>query len=45
MKIRDQNGNEVNVTSQSQGTINTVLGALGTATALGLGRIKQQNYD
>lgn len=38
MKIKDQNGNEVNVTSQSQGTINTVLGALGTATALGLGR-------
>lgn len=37
MKIKDQNGNEVNVTSQSQGTINTVLGALGTATALGRG--------
>lgn len=29
MKVKDQNGNEVNVTSQSQGTINTVLGALG----------------
>lgn len=39
MKIKDQNGNELgNVTSQSQGTINTVLGALGTAAALGLGR-------
>ena len=39
MKIKDQNGNELgNVTSQSQGTINTVLGALGTAAVLGLGR-------
>lgn len=38
MKIKDQNGNEVNVTSQSQGTINTVLGAMGTLAALGVGR-------
>ena len=38
MKLKDANGNEVNVTSQSQGTLNTVLGALGTATALGMGR-------
>lgn len=38
MKIKDQNGNEVNVTSQSQGTINTVLGAMGTLAAIGVGR-------
>lgn len=35
MKIKTENG-EMNVTSQGQGSLNTVLGAVGTASALGL---------
>lgn len=37
MRIKTENG-EVNVTPQGQGTLNTVLGAVGTAAALGMGR-------
>ena len=36
MRIKTSEG-EVNVTSQGQGTLNTVLGAVGAAGALGLG--------
>lgn len=36
MRIKTSDG-EVNVTSQGQGTLNTVLGAVGTAAALGMG--------
>jgi len=36
MRIKDANGNEVSVTTQGQGNLNTVLGALGTAGALGM---------
>lgn len=36
MRIKTENG-EVNVTPQGQGTLNTVLGAVGTAAALGMG--------
>lgn len=35
MKIKTESG-EVNVTSQGQGTLNTVLGAIGTAGSLGV---------
>lgn len=35
MKIKTENG-EMNVTSQGQGSLNTVLGAVGTAGALGM---------
>lgn len=35
MKIKTEEG-EVNVTSQGQGTLNTVLGAVGTAGSLGI---------
>lgn len=37
MRIKTSDG-EVNVTPQGQGTLNTVLGAVGTAAALGMGR-------
>ena len=36
MRIKTSEG-EANVTSQGQGTLNTVLGAVGTAAALGIG--------
>lgn len=36
MRIKGQNGEEFNVTSQGQGSLNTVLGAVGTAGALGM---------
>lgn len=36
MRIKTQDG-EFNVASQGQGTLNTVLGAIGTAAALGFG--------
>lgn len=36
MRVKTTDG-EVNVTSQGQGTLNTVLGAVGAAAALGFG--------
>lgn len=37
MRIKDANGNEMSVGGQGQTTLNTVLGAIGTAGALGMG--------
>ena len=37
MKLKGQNGDEQNVTSQSQGTINTVLASIGALGALTMG--------
>lgn len=37
MKIKGQNGEEMNATSQSQGTINTVLASIGALGALTMG--------
>lgn len=36
MRIKDADGNTVNATGQGQGNLNTVLGAVGTAGALGM---------
>lgn len=36
MRLKDSNGNEVNVPTQGQATLNTVLGAVGTAGSLGI---------
>lgn len=36
MRIKMQDGGEANVTPQGQGSLNTVLGAVGTAGALGM---------